>query len=99
VGSDTDDPRFVQLVGELSLSSERFRYLWARQDVQSTDGPVRIRHPQVGDLVLTRNRLSITSAHGQFLLVYHAEPGTGSAEKLTLLASLTSAPAPEPAVE
>jgi hypothetical protein len=99
VGSDTDDPRFVQLVGELSLSSERFRYLWARQDVQSTDGPVRVRHPQVGDLVLTRNRLSVTSVHGQFLLVYHAGPGTSSAEKLTLLASLASTSTPEPAAE
>lgn len=26
VGSDIDDPRFIQLVGELSLSSERFRH-------------------------------------------------------------------------
>ena len=30
VGSDVDDPGFVQLVGELSLLSERFRRLWAR---------------------------------------------------------------------
>ena len=27
VGTDTEDPRFVHLVGELSLSSERFRQL------------------------------------------------------------------------
>lgn len=33
VGTDTDDPRFVQLVGELSLSSEKFRQLWARHDI------------------------------------------------------------------
>ena len=33
VGTDTDDPRFIELVGELSLASPRFRQLWARHDV------------------------------------------------------------------
>jgi transcriptional regulator with XRE-family HTH domain len=91
VGTDTDDPRFVQLVGELSLSSERFRQLWARHDVQSRRGrPVLIRHPQVGELTLHREKLSIGGAEGQMLAVYHAQPGTSSAEKLGLLASLAS---------
>jgi transcriptional regulator with XRE-family HTH domain len=94
VGTDTDDPRFVQLVGELSLSSERFRRLWARHDVQSRQGmPTRIRHPQVGDLTLSREKLAIGGAEGQILAVYHAQPGTSSAEKLALLASLASPPA------
>jgi transcriptional regulator with XRE-family HTH domain len=86
VGTDTDDPRFVQLVGELSLSSDRFRQLWARHDVQAREGaPVRIHQ-----------KLSIGGAEGQLLVVYHAEPGTSSAEKLGLLASLAS-PAATPA--
>jgi transcriptional regulator with XRE-family HTH domain len=38
VGSDVDDPRFVQLVGELSLSSEPFRRLWARHDITPSRG-------------------------------------------------------------
>jgi transcriptional regulator with XRE-family HTH domain len=89
VGTDADDPRFVQLVGELSLSSERFRRLWARHDVQAREGmPTRIHHPQVGDLTLSREKLAIGGSDGQLLVVYHAEPGTGSAEKLALLASL-----------
>jgi transcriptional regulator with XRE-family HTH domain len=89
VGTDADDPRFVQLVGELSLSSERFRQLWARHDVQSREGmPTRIHHPQVGDLTLSREKLAIGGAEGQLLVVYHAEPGTSSAEKMALLASL-----------
>ena len=51
VGSDTSNPRFVELVGELSISSERFRHLWARHDVRAGDGmPMRMHHPQVGDL-------------------------------------------------
>ncbi len=97
VGTDTDDPRFVQLVGELSLSSERFRQLWARHDVQARQGmPVLLRHPQVGELTLRREKLIIAGAEGQLLAVYHVQPGTGSAEKLGLLASLAS-PAATPA--
>jgi transcriptional regulator with XRE-family HTH domain len=91
VGTDADDPGFVQLVGELSLSSERFRQLWARHDVQTREGmPARIHHPQVGDLMLSREKLAIGGAEGQLLVVYHAQPGTSSAEKLALLASLAS---------
>jgi hypothetical protein len=90
VGSDTDDPRFVHLVGELSLSSERFGQLWARHDVRTCEGmPTRIHHPQVGDLTLNREKLAIGAAKGQVLVVYHAQPGTSSAEKMALLASLT----------
>jgi transcriptional regulator with XRE-family HTH domain len=98
VGTDADDPRFVQLVGELSLSSERFRRLWARHDVQSREGrPARIHHPQVGDLTLSREKLAIGGAQGQLLAIYHAQPGTSSAEKLGLLASLASPTASAPA--
>ncbi len=103
VGSDVDDPGFVQLVGELSLSSERFRRLWARHDVTSFEGAqIRLDHPQVGDLTLSREKLAITGTDGQLLVIYHAQPGTGSAEKLALLASLaqsgaTVAPEADPA--
>ena len=96
MGSDADDPRFVGLVGELSLSSERFRRLWARHDVQAREGmPTRIQHPQVGDLTLSREKLAIGGAEGQLLVIYHAEPGTSSAEKLALLASLASPAVPD----
>jgi transcriptional regulator with XRE-family HTH domain len=89
VGTDTDDPRFVELVGELSLHSERFRQLWARQDVlirQAT--PIALRHPQVGELTVYCEKLAISGAPGQTLVIYHTEPDTSSAEKFTLLATL-----------
>jgi transcriptional regulator with XRE-family HTH domain len=93
VGSDVEDPRFVQLVGELSLSSERFRRLWARHDVISFEGAlVRLDHPQVGELTFSREKLAVTGTEGQLLVIYHAQPGTSSAEKLVLLASLASPP-------
>jgi transcriptional regulator with XRE-family HTH domain len=91
VGSEVDDPGFVQLVGELSISSERFRRLWARHDVVSFEGaPVRLDHPQVGELTLSREKLAITGTEGQLLVIYHGQPGTSSAEKLALLASLAN---------
>ena len=85
MGSDVHDPGFVQLVGELSLSSERFRRLRARHDVLSFEGaPVRLEHPQVGELILGREKLAITGTDGQLLVIYRAQPGTSSAEKLAL---------------
>ena len=98
VGSDVDDQGFVQLVGELSLSSDRFRRLWARHDVVSSEGaPVRLDHPQVGLLSLSREKLAITGTEGQLLVMYHAAPGSSSAEKLGLLASLARPVAAYPA--
>ncbi|WP_369362528.1 helix-turn-helix domain-containing protein [Streptomyces sp. CG4] len=104
VGGDVDDPRIVQLVGELSLASEPFRRLWARHDVTAlAGGRMRLRHPQVGLLELRREKLPINDSGGQILAIYHAEPGSASARALESLGSPeatevrpTSAPAPEP---
>ena len=91
VGTDVDDPRNVALVGELSLASDRFRQLWARHDVHTREGmPTRLHHPQVGDLTLHREKLAIGGTDGQLLAIYHAEPGTDSADKLALLGALAS---------
>ncbi|MDN3359436.1 helix-turn-helix transcriptional regulator [Actinomadura sp. DC4] len=95
VGTDTDDPRFIELVGELSLASDRFRRLWARHDVQVREGAsVRLDHPQVGELTLNREKLAVGGSNGQLLVVFHADPGTGDADRLGLLASF-QAPAPK----
>ncbi|MGA5761907.1 helix-turn-helix domain-containing protein [Nonomuraea bangladeshensis] len=92
VGTDIDDPRFVELVGELSLASPLFSRHWARHDVNTCEGtPKRLHHPQVGELWLNRERLGVSGAAGQTLVVLHPDPGTGSAEKLALLASVTTA--------
>ncbi|MDT0397529.1 MULTISPECIES: helix-turn-helix domain-containing protein [Streptomyces] len=94
LGSDVDDPRVVQLVGELSLASEEFRQVWARHDVRPLGtGPIGMNHPQVGELNLTMSKLDVDGPDGIMLAVYHAEPGTGDAERLALLASLTTGPA------
>jgi transcriptional regulator with XRE-family HTH domain len=88
VGTDTDDPRFIELVGELSLASERFRKLWARHDVHPREGAaITLDHPQVGPLTLNREKLAVGGSPGQLLVVYHADRGSENADKLTLLAS------------
>jgi transcriptional regulator with XRE-family HTH domain len=88
VGTETDDPRFIELVGELSLASPRFRELWARHDVANRRGAtVRFDHPLVGELVLNREKLLVSEAPGLVLAVYHPDPGTDAADKLALLGS------------
>jgi transcriptional regulator with XRE-family HTH domain len=92
VGTDTSDPRYVELVGELSIASPRFRRLWARHDVAIRGGAtVLLDHPQVGELRLDREKLAIAGADGMMLVIHHPEPGTASAEKWALLASSTPA--------
>ena len=91
VGSDTDDPRVVELVGELSLASPLFRRLWARHDVRPRTGAVvPFQHPRVGELRLHREKLAVTGTDGVVLVVYHPDPGE-HAEKLALLASEVAA--------
>jgi transcriptional regulator with XRE-family HTH domain len=92
IGTDISDPRIVQLVGEVSLGSERFRQLWARHDVRALTGArVLINHPRVGLLDLRREKLPIGESDGQLLAIYHAEAGSSSTRKLTLLGQDTQA--------
>jgi transcriptional regulator with XRE-family HTH domain len=87
-GDDADDPRFVELVGELALSSERFRSLWARHDVRDLDGgTTTVQHPAVGELRLHRDKLPVD---GVLLVLYYADQGSESDEKLRLLASMAA---------
>lgn len=87
-GQNPDDPELSALVGELSVKSEEFRRLWATHDVKEKGhGVKRMRHPLVGELTLNYETLHLADDAGQFLSVYHAEPGSPSAEALRLLAS------------
>jgi transcriptional regulator with XRE-family HTH domain len=93
VGSDLDDPALTDLVGELSLKSERFRKLWARHVVHDkADGDKRFVHPLVGPVDLRYESFTVNGAAGQILVVYHAEPGSASAQALALLSSMINQP-------
>jgi transcriptional regulator with XRE-family HTH domain len=90
-GLDQDDPRLIETVGELSVRSPDFGRLWARHDIrQKTRETKRFRHPLVGELSLSYEAFTVNSAPGRQLVVYHAEPGSPSAEALSLLGSLTA---------
>jgi transcriptional regulator with XRE-family HTH domain len=85
---NSTDPELQSLIGELSIASQRFRTLWARQDVkQKTSGPAMIDHPQVGLLEL-RYRTFVLPDTRQVLVTYYAEAGTTAEERLHLLATL-----------
>jgi transcriptional regulator with XRE-family HTH domain len=89
VGTDVDDLRFIELTGELCLASPRFRQLWARHEVRAARGiPIRINHPQVGEMTLNRERLAISGTDDDLMLVvYHPDAGSTDADKLALLAA------------
>jgi len=90
-GRDPHDRGLQDLVGELSTQSETFRRLWGAHDVRTHGaGTKRFHHPDVGELVLAYEELAITAEPGHVLMVYTAEPGSPSAEKLQLLASLAA---------
>lgn len=60
VGPDVEDPRLNELIGELSVRSERFRQLWARHDARpKRSSSTSISHPQVGLLELSYEKLPI----------------------------------------
>lgn len=87
-GRDPHDKGLQDLVGELSTRSETFRRLWGAHDVRTHGaGTKRFHHPVVGELTLAYEELAITAEPGQVLMVYTAEPGSPSAERLRLLAS------------
>jgi len=92
-GRDPHDRGLQDLVGELSTQSDTFRRLWGAHDVRTHGtGTKRFVHPEVGELVLAYEELAITAEPGLILMVYTAEPGSASAERLRLLGSLAAEP-------
>ncbi len=82
------DPDLITLVGELSTQSEAFRQHWASHDVQfHRSGRKRLRHPALGELDLNFEAMQLPSEPGMQLNVYTADPGTPTADGLTLLAT------------
>jgi hypothetical protein len=83
----------VELVAELSAASDRFRMLWARQDVRDkVGGTSRMLHPLVGALELRHEKFALTGADRQIMVMYHAERGSASREALERLARIVRDP-------
>ncbi|MFC4591970.1 helix-turn-helix transcriptional regulator [Sphaerisporangium corydalis] len=80
-----DDARVAGLVRRLRARSEEFSALWDAHHVAVRRGGVkRFLHPVVGLLELDCEVL-LNPEHDQRLIVYTAQPGSGSYERLELL--------------
>jgi transcriptional regulator with XRE-family HTH domain len=92
-GRDPYDRDLSDLVGELSTQSTEFRTRWAAHHVRFHDtGTKDFHHRVVGDLTLTYNRMELAADPGQMLTIWTAEPGSKSAEALSLLGSWAATP-------
>lgn len=97
-GRTPRDPRIAEVVDELSRRSPEFVAMWERHEARGRRlSSKRFRHPEVGDLTLRINAFEVRSAPGQELIVYHADPGSRSAEALALLGTLAATRASEDA--
>lgn len=80
--------RLTRLVGELSVASPDFARHWADYRLhQHTHGVKRFANELVGEMCLNYQALPLQEDAGQTVVVYHADPGSPSAEKLDLLSS------------
>ncbi|WP_234531357.1 helix-turn-helix transcriptional regulator [Streptomyces shenzhenensis] len=96
-GTDPDAPDLAQLVGELLLKSEDFARLWERYDVRAhRPGTKRFRHPQVGDLTLGYQSMTLEGTPGQRLVAYYAAPATPEHDAMVLLDMLGTQRTPDP---
>jgi transcriptional regulator with XRE-family HTH domain len=82
---DPNDPRLLALISELSSGSERFKQLWEQADVGYPKGINHMRHPEVGDLYLTRTQLHLAQSPGQHIITLHAPANSASTRALDQL--------------
>jgi hypothetical protein len=99
-GFDPDNPRLRELVRTLTEDNADFNRLWNAHTVRGkTQDAKHFIHPDVGPLTLTYQAFDVRDAPGQQLVIYHAEPGSPSAQSLNLLGSIHATrrrPAPRP---
>ncbi|MDR7275620.1 helix-turn-helix transcriptional regulator [Catenuloplanes atrovinosus] len=87
-GVDPHDKSLHDLVGELSTRSDDFRRRWGAHDVRiHGTGTKRFHHHVVGDLALAYETMSLDAEPGLAMTIYAAQPGSPTAEALTLLGS------------
>ncbi|MHA6523381.1 helix-turn-helix transcriptional regulator [Tessaracoccus sp. G1721] len=99
-GRDPRDKALHDLIGELSTCSDAFRTRWGAHNVRRHgSGTKNFHHHEVGDLTLTYEGMELTAEPGLSFLIYTAEPGSASEERLKLLASLAATPRAESPVD
>ncbi|WP_017547159.1 helix-turn-helix transcriptional regulator [Nocardiopsis prasina] len=87
-GRDPHNKELHDLIGELCTRSDEFRHLWGAHDVRHHGtGFKTFDHPVVGEMTLAFEGMELAAEPGLTLTVYTAEPGSASAERMSLLAS------------
>ncbi|GLY52777.1 helix-turn-helix transcriptional regulator [Lentzea sp. NBRC 102530] len=81
----------ARIVGDLSTRSEEFASMWADYRLsEHQHGVKRFFHEAVGDMKLNWQTLQLPDAEGQTVVIYSADTGSPSEEKLRLLSSWTT---------
>ncbi|MFC9056427.1 helix-turn-helix domain-containing protein [Streptomyces sp. NPDC057074] len=83
-----EDPRLIELVGELSMRDAQFAQWWGDHKVaKRTVGTKTLDHPVVGELVLDWDTLTANTDPDQHLTVWTAPPDSATHDRLRILAS------------
>jgi transcriptional regulator with XRE-family HTH domain len=90
-GRNPYDRGLTDLVGELSTRSSEFRTWWAAHTVKFHDTATKtVRHPIVGDIVVTGEALDLPADPGLRIVTYTVEPASPSQQALAFLDSWSS---------
>lgn len=88
---DPDDPLLQTLVDDLAATDSDFADLWTTHEVAARgSGWKTLHHPVVGELELQWEALTAGGGGGHTIIIWTAEPGSESFDRLQQLAALTS---------
>ena len=97
-GIDPDDLRVQAVLARLLAGSGSFTKMWGENDARGKQaGTKHLVHPGLGPITLESQTFDVRSAPGRELVVYHAEPGSSSADALGLLGTLAATRRTSPA--
>lgn len=90
-GQDPSHRRVREVLSSMLDRSPEFAELWRRNEARGKQAERKtFYHRDVGALTLRMHTFDVRAAPGQQLVVYHAEPGSASADALALLGTLAA---------